>query len=47
MVTHLSTCGSFLTTGCESLQKLDLTVNFVGDLTSIESLRGNYHFKEL
>ncbi|XP_068731074.1 dynein axonemal assembly factor 11-like [Montipora capricornis] len=33
--------------GCESLQKLDLTVNFVGDLTSIESLRGNYHFKEL
>ncbi|KAL9954199.1 hypothetical protein ACROYT_G041702 [Oculina patagonica] len=33
--------------GCESLQKLDLTVNFVGELTSIESLRGNYHFKEL
>jgi len=25
--------------GCESLQKLDLTVNFVGELTSIESLR--------
>lgn len=33
--------------GCESLQKLDLTVNFVGELTSVESLRGNYHFKEL
>jgi len=33
--------------GCESLQKLDLTVNFVGELTSIESLKGNYHFKEL
>jgi len=33
--------------GCESLQKLDLTVNFVGQLTSIESLRGNYYFKEL
>ncbi|XP_022789407.1 protein tilB homolog [Stylophora pistillata] len=33
--------------GCESLQKLDLTVNFVGELTSIESLRGNYHFREL
>lgn len=33
--------------GCESLQKLDLTVNFVGELTSVESLRRNYHFKEL
>lgn len=25
--------------GCESLNKLDLTVNFVGKLTSIESLK--------
>lgn len=33
--------------GCESLQKLDLTINFVGELTSIESLRENYHFREL
>ncbi|RMX37350.1 hypothetical protein pdam_00015456, partial [Pocillopora damicornis] len=33
--------------GCESLQKLDLTVNFIGELTSVESLRGNYHFREL
>ena len=38
---------SLLFSGCESLQKLDLTVNFVGELTSIESLRKNYHFKEL
>ena len=33
--------------GCESLQKLDLTVNFVGELTSIESLRVNYRLQEL
>ncbi|XP_066025477.1 dynein axonemal assembly factor 11-like [Pocillopora verrucosa] len=33
--------------GCESLKKLDLTVNFIGELTSVESLRGNYHFREL
>lgn len=31
--------------GCESLKKLDLTVNFIGDLFSIESL-GNVHFLE-
>ena len=36
-----------LLTGCESLQKLDLTVNFVGDLLSVEQLRENCHLKEL
>jgi protein TilB len=33
--------------GCESLQKLDLTLNFIGELTSVESLRGNIHLQEL
>lgn len=33
--------------GCEFLEKLDLTVNFVGDLLSIESLRANSHLREL
>lgn len=33
--------------GCESLQKLDLTLNFIGDLTSIESLRENINLQEL
>ncbi len=33
--------------GCEFLKKLDLTVNFVGELTSIESLEGNYHLTDL
>lgn len=33
--------------GCESLQKLDLTVNFVGCLSSVESLKHNLHLKEL
>ncbi|XP_048867633.1 dynein axonemal assembly factor 11 isoform X2 [Brienomyrus brachyistius] len=33
--------------GCESLQKLDLTVNFIGKLSSIESLRHNLHLREL
>lgn len=32
---------------CESLTKLDLTLNFIGQLTSVESLRGNYNFREL
>ena len=32
---------------CESLQKLDLTLNFIGDLTSVESLRDNIHLVEL
>ncbi|XP_048384660.1 dynein axonemal assembly factor 11 isoform X2 [Stegostoma tigrinum] len=33
--------------GCEFLQKLDLTVNFVGELTSVESLKHNVHLQEL
>lgn len=37
----------FLSSGCESLQKLDLTVNFVGRLSSVESLRHNVHLTEL
>ncbi len=36
-----------LSAGCESLQKLDLTVNFVGELTSVETLKDLYHFREL
>ena len=32
---------------CESLKKLDLTVNFVGELTSIECLKDLEHFAEL
>ncbi|CAJ0928076.1 unnamed protein product [Ranitomeya imitator] len=33
--------------GCESLQKLDLTVNFVGEVSSIQSLKPNIHLREL
>ncbi|XP_078254647.1 dynein axonemal assembly factor 11 isoform X3 [Rhinoraja longicauda] len=33
--------------GCEFLNKLDLTVNFVGELTSVESLKANLHLEEL
>ncbi len=33
--------------GCESLQKLDLTVNFVGRLSSVESLKHNIQLTEL
>lgn len=33
--------------GCELLEKLDLTMNFVGELTSVNSLKNNYHLKEL
>ena len=33
--------------GCEFLNKLDLTVNFVGDLLSVEKLQANHHFREL
>ena len=33
--------------GCEFLKKLDLTVNFIGELTSIENLTNNYHLAEL
>lgn len=36
-----------ISTGCESLQKLDLTANFVGELTSIECLKDLFHFREL
>jgi protein TilB len=32
---------------CEFLSKLDLTVNFIGDLESVENLADNYHLKEL
>lgn len=38
---------TFCPSGCEFLQKLDLTVNFVGDLFSVESLRNNIHFRQL
>jgi protein TilB len=31
----------------EALEKLDLTLNFVGRLSSVESLQGNLHLKEL
>lgn len=33
--------------GCEMLNKLDLTVNFVCDLLSVESLAANTHLREL
>ncbi|XP_046662728.1 dynein axonemal assembly factor 11 [Homalodisca vitripennis] len=33
--------------GCESLQKLDLTLNFIGDLQSVERLKANSHLEEL
>ena len=33
--------------GCESLNKLDLTVNFVGRVTSVESLKHNQFLREL
>lgn len=33
--------------GCESLQKLDLTLNFVGELTTVETLKQNIHLREL
>lgn len=33
--------------GCESLQKLDLTVNFVGELTSVQTLKNNIHLELL
>lgn len=31
----------------ESLRKLDLTLNFIGELTGVESLRDNYNLREL
>lgn len=33
--------------GCEELQKLDLTVNFIGRLSTVESLKQNLHLREL
>lgn len=33
--------------GCESLEKLDLTLNFIGDLESVASLKSNIHLKHL
>ncbi|NXA51790.1 TILB protein, partial [Nothocercus julius] len=33
--------------GCEELKKLDLTANFIGELSSIEVLKYNIHLKEL
>lgn len=33
--------------GCESLRKLDLTVNFIGALSSVSELRFNEHLEEL
>ncbi|XP_045416981.1 dynein axonemal assembly factor 11 isoform X2 [Lemur catta] len=33
--------------GCERLTKLDLTVNFIGELSSIKTLQHNIHLKEL
>lgn len=38
---------AFLSTGCEELAKLDLTVNFIGQLSSIKTLQHNIHLKEL
>lgn len=39
--------GFGLVLACEFLEKLDLTVNFVGDLLSVESLKHNCHLREL
>ena len=33
--------------GCENLRKLDLTLNFVGQLSSVLNLRKNQHLEEL
>lgn len=33
--------------GCESLKKLDLTVNFIGELTGIETLKNTIHLETL
>ena len=33
--------------GCESLRKLDLTLNFIGELSSVKSLVGNSALEEL
>lgn len=33
--------------GCESLKKLELTVNFIGDLVSVDNLINLEHLEEL
>ncbi|EPY77816.1 protein TILB-like protein [Camelus ferus] len=33
--------------GCEGLTKLDLTVNFIGELSSVKTLQHNIHLREL
>ena len=33
--------------GCENLRKLDLTLNFVGQISSVLTLRKNRHLEEL
>ena len=33
--------------GCESLNKLDLTLNFIGEITSVQSLSNNIHLTTL
>ncbi|NXN97792.1 TILB protein, partial [Rhinopomastus cyanomelas] len=33
--------------GCEELKKLDLTANFIGELSSVETLKHNIYLKEL
>uniref|UniRef100_A0A670YB03 Leucine-rich repeat-containing protein 6 n=1 Tax=Pseudonaja textilis TaxID=8673 RepID=A0A670YB03_PSETE len=33
--------------GCEDLQKLDLTANFIGELSSVKILKNNIHLEEL
>jgi len=37
----------FSSPGCESLQKLDLTLNFVGCLSTVGTLGANIHLREL
>lgn len=37
----------YLFLGCESLKKLDLTVNFVGEISSIKNLKELCHLREL
>lgn len=40
-------CRLIKSVGCEFLQKLDFTVNFIGDLLSVENLCCNAHLQEL
>lgn len=32
---------------CESLKKLDLTANFIADITTVQSLKANYNLQQL